>query len=128
MDVDIFPTMLKEVSGWTRTLLERHDQRTESVGHALKSIAVASNETRAYVAKIRDNPNAATPDQAAALAKLWTEAGTDIYRVNPQLAERFFMKAEYWSDPVGWERSGRDLVLIDLDTLTESARAALLKL
>jgi hypothetical protein len=123
--LDIFPTMITELSGWTRTLLQRHDSRKDAIRKALQSVANASNETRVYLAKIRDDPRAATAEQAGALARLWTEAGSDISLVSPRLSERFFLKAEYWSDPKGWDSSRRNNLLIDLNDLTESARAAL---
>jgi hypothetical protein len=122
----IFVTMIQQVKSWIDGLNQRKTQQTNQIRSALKAVAFATTETRSYFAMIRDDKNSGSRDQERALAHLWEEAGIEIATVNRDLAERFFMKAEYWSDPKGWTLAGRDSSAIELDQLSEAARRALL--
>ena len=50
----------------------------------------------------------------------------DMTAVDPNLANRYFMKADYWSDRQGWTKAQKDEQLIQLDEVYRRGREALL--
>jgi hypothetical protein len=88
---------------------------------ALKSIYVAAFETKAYLAPTR----AQNPDTELQLSRLWTDAALELQPINPNLAERCLIKAEYWADPSTWTQQQIDESRIGLDGIIGESRQLL---
>jgi hypothetical protein len=93
---------------------------------ALRSLVKATTETRQYLAAVRRDPAAKNFNKQAELATLWGEAAFDIHTIDPELANVYLRKSDYWSDPEGWTEAQKDEREIQLDAISERGRKALL--
>lgn len=107
-----------------------------AVTEALTSAVNIANRTIRYIAR-RRNGDAKDPQEESALSQGWAEAGGKLLQVptgnNAEtkkyfntLANRFFLKAQYWSDPESWTDTKVDAAKICLDELAKEARETLL--
>lgn len=126
-DVLGFVSMVDTLLDWARDLQASQAARNEDVRKALKSISLAAVETRGYLADLRDGASDRDRSREGGLARLWTEAGHDLAQIDRELAERCLLKADYWSDPTGWDASQRETSAIRLEELHQEARDLLLQ-
>lgn len=94
---------------------------------ALESMLEAVMNTKTYLARLRENPANRSLDVQSHLAQLWAKAGTDMYPIDDDLAVRYVMKADYLSDPDGWDARRNDKTLIELEEIFRLGREVLRK-
>lgn len=111
---------LTAIAGW----LERRQRRAERDDAAIRSLLLAVNETKRYIARYRRGP-APPRDQEGELVRLWTEAAVAVRHVDPVLAGRLQMKAEYWADPTSWTDRDIRTAGIRIEEIAAAARAQL---
>jgi hypothetical protein len=89
---------------------------------AVRAVWRAVDQTKRHLAAIRDGrADREAPRQE--LADLWSDASLAIVDVDPDLATRLRMKAEYWSDPHSWQdEPGLD---ISIKSVAAAARSLL---
>jgi hypothetical protein len=120
--------MLAEVIGGLTTMLAKiadlGSRKTELHDQALAAIYAAANETRIYIAHTLQTKG---PDQQreAELARLWTKAAVPVRHVDPDLADRCLLKADYWINPDRWTVGQVREFRIGLDNIYDYARQLL---
>jgi len=121
---------LKMIGEWVASLVHRKDeqdkQKMVQLEAAIQALMEAVTATRAYLAEIRDHPEKQSDPKQGEIAQKWMDAGTKIYPIDGGLADTYFLKADYWSDPKGWVAAGKDETLINLDRVFDLGRQALL--
>jgi hypothetical protein len=115
-------TWIGSIGNWKHTLQLEKKAETKA---ALESLLDAVRDTRIYLAKLRDDPANVNYDTQRDLSQLWAKAGTAMMTINQELAIRYVLKADYWSDPRGWEGKNNDKLLIELDEVFRLGREAL---
>lgn len=129
-DFNVYMEGAKAIAGWLGSIVNwRHSQTVEKeaqITAALTSLMNAARETRLYLASIRHTPGHHDIAREAHLAQLWSKAGIDISFIDSDLATRYLMKADYWSDPQGWTEAEKDERLIQLDEVLRLGQEALL--
>jgi hypothetical protein len=115
-------TRVGSIVTWRQQNAEKKDAKTDE---ALKSLMKAALETRHYLALIRDTPQARDKEKEQTLAGLWAAAGSDMLHIDSDLAMRYLMKADYWSDTEGGTAADNDERLIQLDDVLRLGREAL---
>ena len=129
MTPDFALTGLKAISGWVWSIVTWRQNNAEKedakADEALASLMKAALETRHYLALVRDNPQLRDMEKEKNLATLWSTAGIDMSHINGELAMRYLMKADYWSDTEGWTAADNDERLIQLDEVLRLGRQAL---
>jgi len=120
----------KELSGMIKGLFnwrnEKAAQKKTETKAALTSLILAATETRQYLADTRKRGAKRDPAREHNLAALWVNAGMDMTPVDAKLANRYLLKADYWSDRQGWTKAQKDEQLIQLDEVYRLGREALL--
>jgi hypothetical protein len=119
--VDFLPS----VANWVHN---GHEQSKVQTKEALESLMKAVTETRQYLAILRTDPGRFDLQRQARLSSLWIAAGVAMAPINGNIASTYLMKADYWSDPEGWQGTADDSVLIELDNVFEAGTNALLHL
>ncbi len=109
--------------GLIRDGKRRRDEKTDQ---ALLALYVALAETRAYVtARARGTRRSRTKETS--LAKLWHNAAVPLRHIDPNLANRCFLKGSYWLEPDIWSKPKINESGIALDRVFEAARALLVR-
>jgi hypothetical protein len=116
-------TWIGSLGSWKHTLALEKKAETKA---ALESLLDAVRETRVYLAKLGDDPANKNVETQRELSKLWAKAGIAMSPINRTLADRYVMKADYWSDPRGWQGKRNDMLLIELDEVFRLGRESLL--
>lgn len=114
-----------------RTLMEQKANAVEADRRAALEALSASvdiaNRTLRYLAD-RRRSGQRNLEEEKVLAAGWSQAGLAILGLKDpphQLAERYFVKAEYWSDPDPWTDERIKFSKIRLDEITRESRALL---
>jgi hypothetical protein len=100
--------------------------RTERTDQALYALYTALNETKAYVEKLNAGKKRDRKTEWA-IAKLWHDATVPLRDIDRELANRCFIKGEYWMDPETWTEMKIEEKQIKLDQVMESTRKLLMK-
>lgn len=75
--------------------------RNGKLENALKGIVNALNETQIYVGRLhRGDPRNA--DQEAVLSRLWANASLPLKNIDAEVAQKCFLKSQYWAEPEQW--------------------------
>jgi len=111
--------IIKSLFGLAPNLLALPKERRELRDNALRSILVALDETYLYYRDMNRGQQR-DPDREAVLAKYWSAAAIPMAHVDPALAQRCDLKAEYWLNPDGYNAD----TIKDLDIGLESVRNA----
>ena len=91
---------------------------------AVRALQGAAIQTNLYEAALRKGDSRDAVREGT-LAGLWSAAAGSFYRLNPDLAERLQLKAEYWTDPDAWSPKQIMGARISLQQITELTRQLL---
>ncbi|HSS22097.1 MAG TPA: DUF4062 domain-containing protein [Pyrinomonadaceae bacterium] len=124
-------TSLIRVTSGLRDLIENTAGASKAdrkaVVDALASALEIANRTVRYIARRRtEQPDT---NEETELSHGWQQAGIELLNIpNPpvDLANRYFLKAEYWSDPNLWTDERIDAERIRLTEVAEESRELLL--
>jgi hypothetical protein len=125
--------LVPEVTGLRDMLKENSKASAEAQQacfDALKDVLAIANRTLRYIARRRTLP-ARDIEEESQLSQGWETAGLKLLALeNPpgDLVNRYFLKAQYWSDPTLWTEESIDAAHIRLGELEEESRRLLLKL
>jgi hypothetical protein len=100
------------------------------VAEVLSTAVEIANRTLRYIAA-RRRTGQRDWEEEAALARGWEIAGVQLVGLPEPpvgLAERYFLKAEYWSDPNKWTEQRIESAKIRLDEISKESRQLLLGL
>jgi hypothetical protein len=117
-------TWIGSIGNWKHAHAVEKKAETKA---ALESLMAAVRETRKYLATLRENPANQNSDIQNSLSQLWAKAGAEMLPINQELAMRYVIKADYWSDPEAWEGKKNDKLLIELDEVFRLGREALVR-
>ena len=92
---------------------------------ALLALMTAAEETRTYV-EVLQKGKPPKEEKEVELAKLWRFASVPMRRVDPDLARRFELKAEYWRNPDEWTTGQIREAKIGFDHVYKESRAILM--
>jgi hypothetical protein len=129
MDINLNPIegMSREIREWLVLKQNTKTAKELVVRNALKSLALAVMETRAFTTRTKNEDVIGKKDLERELANLWREASLDIQTIDPSLAARCFDKAEYWLNPTNWDDNMIQSYNISLDSMSDALRAFLAK-
>lgn len=115
-----------------RSLMNRNpdapEQDRRAIVDALSSAVDIARATLAYFADQRTSLQG-NREKERQLSEGWQKAGLKLAALPPpafELAERYFIKANYWADPDSWTAERIEKARIGLDELSEESRAILL--
>ena len=103
-------------------------KKREKAEEAYRSLKRAALWTRAYLADLRDGPRGRDRIVERQLSQAWARAGHSIRLVGAEMGDlerRFFLKAEFWSDPKSWTRGRIAQADIQLAKIEEDAERLL---
>lgn len=111
--------IVKSLFGLVPTLLSLPKERRELRDNALKAILLALDETYLYY-RDQEQGKGRNMDKEAQLVRYWSAAAIPMRHVDPDLAQRCDMKAEYWLNPDNYDNE----MVKDLGIGLESVRNA----
>jgi hypothetical protein len=118
-------TSLKALAKGIRLYDEISQRSGDKHEEALRAIYFAATETEGYLSEIgisgRNHP------KEISLSHLWVQAGIQLRKIDPGLAERCIRKAEYWGDPDSWTEQEIREAKITLRMMRDDARTLLFK-
>lgn len=114
---------------WVELAIRESKSFSEEEKGALKAFYMAVNETRIYVAnlersghkKLQDNDRRDYQEEAR-LSRLWTATSERITPFNVELADRCFLKGDYWAAPELWSSEHVEEAKIELERMFQIAR------
>jgi hypothetical protein len=104
--------------------LQRPTPPTDLEKDAIRKVWSAIDNTRAHLRQI-ESGEVPWPSPNKTLVSLWSEAALAINVLDGELSMRLRQKAEYWSDPTGWNRERVRQAGIGIDRVADDARALL---
>jgi hypothetical protein len=123
MVTDIRQAIL-EIGRIVSAILASGQHQTAPKQQAIRAVWSAVDSTRMHIRMIENGdayPGAPNPE----LVALWSDASLQLAEFDPDLALRLRAKAEYWSDPAGWDDRKIDDARISIDAVAADARALL---
>lgn len=105
---------------------EGKKERDEKVDQALMALYTALAETRRYIADL-DDGKAHDRDKEFALARLWNTASVPLRQIDPELAEKCFIKGSYWMEPAIWDAKSIKAKGIAIEQMFDATRELLNK-
>jgi len=87
---------------------DRNEKKKQQERESLEAFRNSIVMTRSYLADLRDGRTVRDRQKEVTISQAWNAVGLKIRDINtPQAHEIyqiFFEKADYWSDPEGWEK------------------------
>lgn len=116
--------IVKSLFGLVPNLLSLPKDQRERKDAALRAIVIALDETYLYY---RDQANGRERDleREGQLAKYWSAAAIPMRHVDPVLAERCDLKAEFWLNPEQYTGEAVQALNISLDSVRSAYRGLL---
>lgn len=115
---------IPEVGRIISAILASGQQPTPPKQKAIRAVWSAVDSTRMYIRMI-ENGQARAGAPNPELVALWSDASLQLAEVDPDLALRLRAKAEYWSDPEGWDDRKIDEARIGINAVAADARELL---
>lgn len=116
-----FLGMLTAIGEWIDRLRGMNRDKLAQSKAALQALVSATIKTTAYLANVRRGAQIER-DRESTLAQLWSEASIELREINPDLAERCFIKAEYWADPEQWTDTQIQEARIGIESIKDEAQ------
>jgi hypothetical protein len=119
-------TLFDKVLSGLGLLREGKKERTAKTDQALMALYAALSETKKYISE--ENMGAVkNREMEWKIAELWHKASIPLREIDPELAEKCFLKGSYWLEPEAWTQERITQTDIAIDTVFEATRALLLK-
>jgi len=135
---DVLFSIFDRLKDFIHRNADKRESEKKAANETLLAAVTIANRTIQYIARRRrenGTPGANAPTnqrdltEESALSQEWAAAGAKLARLGPfgeELANRYFLKAQYWSDPDSWTQERIDSARIRLDELAEESRKFLL--
>jgi len=121
--IDFVQGMSQEVREWVTYLENRKAVREQKFQTALESLSLAVLETGKYINQVgKKGKINGQFEKERELGELWQKAAMDIRTVNPELAERCFLKAGYWTYPASLDETAIQQYDITLESMSKAVR------
>jgi hypothetical protein len=105
---------------------EGKKRRNDRIDQALYALYTALNETKAYIERLESGKRRDRKTEWA-IARLWHDASIPLRNIDPDLAERCFIKGSFWMEPETWTDKKIKRKRIKLDQVLKSTRKLLLR-
>lgn len=125
MEITILLSVFKEFREWILGLDKSNLEKNKEDKTALKSIYLALTETKFYFTYRKDNPQDRVREMQ--ISKLWFDASIELKSIDIDLAQRCFLKGDFWTDPNKWKQNENEEINISIDEMTKLARNLLMK-
>lgn len=114
---------------WAEMIIRENKEFDQQEKDALTAFYMAVNETRLYLGsidrnelkKLQDNERRDYEEETR-LSRLWTVASEKIAPFNTDLADRCFLKGDYWAAPDSWTSEQVNAAKIEIKRMFETAR------
>jgi hypothetical protein len=121
IDLNLITTIAKVLPETLQAAFKRNGARKKEFKRAVAALQTAVLDTQVYVSALDDGKR---PDRTVEirLVDLWKAAAGAFYGLDGGLAEKFHLKAEYWTDPEAWtsdQIKGAGIALDHVSTLTK---------
>ncbi len=114
-------TFLAEILKWLQSQASARGTRTQQ---AVMCLQAAALQTNLHDSNLKRGGSRDVVREGE-LAVLWSAAAGAFYRLDPDLAERFQLKSEYWTMPEAWTADQISGAGISLERITELTRQLL---
>lgn len=98
--LDDIEELIERLREWVKSLKNASSQTKVQLNKAIPAMATALRETKAYIAQ--QQQGGASTGRHQEIARLWRTAAVEIRPVNEELADRFELKAQAWTNPEDW--------------------------
>lgn len=100
---------------------DKKKHRNEKTDQALSALYEALAETRHYISEL-DEGKSRDRNKEFAIARLWNSALIPLREIDPELAERCFLKGGYWMEPDIWDSRSIKAKGIAINMMFDSTR------
>ena len=118
METTLILTLFKEFRDWILGIDKSNLEHNKENKNALKTLYKALSETKSYFSERENKLINRNRDKEREISNLWFEASVEIKNINKQLAERCFLKGEFWTDPINWRNNDKEKLDISLSEMT----------
>jgi hypothetical protein len=101
-------------------LFSRRDKLDEAHKIAREKVYLALSETKFYLADFKKG--ARSRDTEKNLSMLWREASVSLRKIDHDLADRCFVKMDYWAAPSEWTDADIKKAKIGFETVFKRTR------
>jgi hypothetical protein len=117
----MWKTVTDGLLGLLKNIREDRVQSQAQKDQALAAIIASANETKIYLMRIQHNGkrDRKTEEQ---LSRLWAAAAIPVRKINKDLAERCFLKSDYWLNPEYYTARDIEKFRIGVEQVYEEAR------
>ena len=134
MEISLVIPFVKLIGEWFSKYKADKKNNTEEYRNALVSFYTALNETKLYISKINkqrlsdshkineEEENRLCEEK---LSRLWLDASIKLREINRDLADRCFLKSDYWTEPNRWSDADVKKAKIDITKVFKEARKLL---
>jgi hypothetical protein len=82
-------------------------------------------DTKLYISTLKKGKSEDS-EREALIAKLWHNAAVAMRRFDANLADKFFLKGDYWTEPASWTNADVKKAGITIDEMHEVCRQLIL--
>ncbi len=125
MDIGLLINLLEPLRNLIESLKTRREVQGSEEEEALIALYVSLNETRIYLGLLDRKIENRNMETEAKLSRLWTAASIKLRRINHDLAERCYIKADYWANPDTWSDTDIKRAKIGVDRIFREAKKLL---
>ncbi len=101
MEITLVLSIFKEFRDWLLGINKVTLEYSKEEKAALKSLYVALSETKSYFTDRKISKADRTRERQ--ISKLWFDAASELKSIDQHLAERCFLKGDFWTDPDNWK-------------------------
>ena len=123
INLNVLPAISAEIREWLDRRDTRQNARDETTRIAVQSISRAVLRTRAYLGQAGSADTERDLEKEQKLSELWNEAYQNLREVDPELADRCFLKADFWADRTSLDANNIQQYNITLDSMAEAVRS-----
>jgi len=123
-EATVFLFIIDKVLNVLGLLRDGKVKRDEKIDISLHALYAALSETKAYTVSLKEGTQR-NRDKENKLAKLWHEASVPLRDIEPELAQKCFLKGSYWLEPEAWDEAKIQENQIALDKVFEETKELL---
>jgi hypothetical protein len=120
MEVTLVLSIFKEFKDWILGIDKANLEHNKEDKIALKSIYLALSETKFYFRDRKTIPQ--DRERERQISKLWFDASTELKNIDRDLAQRCFLKGDFWTDPNNWQQNDEESINISIEEMTKLSK------
>lgn len=123
MDITTLLAIFKEFRDWILGMDKAKLESNKVNKEALKALYLALSETKFYFADRKTKER--DLERERRISRLWFEASTELKTIDIELAQRCFLKGDFWTNPSSWKQDDGEKINISIDEMTKLSRELL---